>query len=201
MYNTCTQASLVRKLYPSLAFPLSLSLSLHLWECANLECWEDNLCHKRVPVVEEEVLLTDAQQHSDQGNVCLQHCNKQYSELTIKSLTYMYTYASKLMNYKSIKLGTMCLLVSPYYSYPNQRSWVYSKIAWLYFVTSVSCQIQVLVQRSRNINMQNWYNVWKPTPYTYLVENGIQCTVFHFFTYSTCTPYCCIRILYNTQYM
>ena len=39
----------------------------------------------------------------------------------------------------------LCLLVSSYYTFPNQRSRVYLKFVFLYFVTFVSRQIQVLV--------------------------------------------------------
>ena len=56
------------------------------------------------------------------------------SVLPLKSLQYSITSQWALAN----QLFIRCLLVSPYYSYPNQRSWVYSKFICLYFVTSVS---------------------------------------------------------------
>ena len=42
-------------------------------------------------------------------------------------------------------MDTKNLLVSLYYSYLNQRLWVYSKFVCLYFVTCVFRQIQVIV--------------------------------------------------------
>ena len=46
---------------------------------------------------------------------------------------------------KQTILYLVCLLVSPYYTYPNQSSQIYPRFVCLYFVTSVSCQIKVFV--------------------------------------------------------
>ena len=54
-----------------------------------------------------------------------------------------------------VKFLKLCLLVNPYYSYPNQRSWIYSKLVCLYLVTSVSRQIQVFVV----IFQQRYYKI------------------------------------------
>ena len=70
------------------------------------------------------------------------------SSCIISFLPCFYTFSG---TYLTEKKFSICLLVSPYYSYLNHWSQVYSKFVCLYFMTSVSCQIQVFVVLFNNV--------------------------------------------------